>query len=174
MDRLLAHLKANVDEQMESIGGEMVSIVHGDYSIPNMMLHPTEPCVLAVLDWELSTIGNPLADLSYVAMNWYLPSFVAGGSQKPVDSMLFIPTEAQFKQRYCELMGLPPIPDSLWNFMKAFHIFRRCAINYGVFARGLQGNASSSRALLGGFSAWPAKYALEKILGLPAEGGSKL
>lgn len=164
MDRLQAYLNGNVDEQMASMGEEMVGITHGDYSIPNVILHPTEPRIEAVLDWELCTIGNPLADLSYVAMNWYFPSFVAGGSKHPADSSPGIPTEEEFVKRYSELMGIPPIPDPLWRFLKAFHIFRRCVINHGVFARGLQGNASSNKAARAGWSSAPARFALEQIL----------
>merc|ERR1719313_267448 len=101
MDRLLKYLNDNVDEQMALMGEEMVGIVHGDYSIPNVMLHPTEPRVVAILDWELCTIGNPLLDLAYVAMNWYLPSYVAGGSPHPADSSSGIPTESEFVRGYC-------------------------------------------------------------------------
>merc|ERR1712150_266522 len=152
-------------QEMAKMGGELTSIVHGDYSLANVILHPTEPRIEAVLDWELSTIGNPLADLSYVALNWYMPSYVSGGANKPADSSPGVPSQAEFISRYCDLMGIPPIPDSTWRFLQAFHIFRRCAINHGVFARGLQGNASSSKAARGGWSSAPAKYALEKILG---------
>merc|ERR1712066_1114381 len=101
-----------------------------------------------------------------------MPSYVAGGSDKPASSSPGIPTAEQFVKRYCELMRIPTIPNSTWRFMKAFHIFRRCAINHGVFARGLQGNASSSKAARYPFSAEPARYALEEILRLG--GGSKL
>lgn len=168
MDRLLTYLSDNADKELAKMGGELTSIVHGDYSLANVILHPSEPRIAAVLDWELSTIGNPLADLSYVALNWYMPSYVSGGSSKPADSSPGIPSQAAFVKRYCELMGIPAIPDSLWRFLQAFHIFRRCAINHGVFARGLQGNASSSKATGQPWSSQPARYALEEILGLPA------
>jgi len=170
MDRLTAYLIANVDKELATVGEELSSIVHGDYSLPNVILHPTEPRIVAILDWELCTIGNPLADMSYVAMNWYAPWYVAGGSKHAADSSPGIPSETEFVSRYCELMGIPLIPDSLWRFLKAFHIFRRCAIAHGVFARSLQGNASSSKAASNPWSSKPAQIALEEILGVTRAG----
>lgn len=136
MDRLLAYLNEHVDEEMARMEQEPVGIVHGDYRIGNVILHPTEPRVISVLDWELCTIGNPLADLSYQMMAWYMPEAAAGsdGTGRPIsEAGPGIPSEDAYKARYEELMGMSePVPESTWTFMKAFQIFRLAAIGHGV------------------------------------------
>jgi aminoglycoside phosphotransferase (APT) family kinase protein len=121
MVRLLDYLVANVDQEMAKMEPEPVGIVHGDFRIGNVIIHPTEPRVIAVLDWELCTIGNPLADLSYQMMAWYSPNNAAGGdgTGRPISEIgRGIPSEDAYKARYEECMGAPPMPDSTWRFMQ--------------------------------------------------------
>ena len=131
MDRLLAWLPANVPDD------DTTTIVHGDYQISNVLFHPTEPRVIAVLDWELSTLGHPMADLAYNCHRYHVtPGGLAGNG---------VPTEEEYVARYCERMGRERIPN--WNFYLAFSLFRLASIVQGVYKRGLQGNASSAYAV---------------------------
>ncbi|MDR8730007.1 phosphotransferase [Burkholderia pseudomultivorans] len=122
------------------------SLVHGDYRIDNLMFERDRYRVQAVLDWELSTLGNPLADLAYFCMCLRLP---ADGQVRGIAGQdraaLGVPDEAQIVERYCALRGIAPICD--WHFYLAFSFFRLAAIVQGVKARALQGNASSAQAL---------------------------
>ncbi|MDP6707340.1 MAG: phosphotransferase [Alphaproteobacteria bacterium] len=139
MDRLIEWLPENVPES------DTVSIVHGDYRIGNCIVHPTEPRIVAVLDWELSTLGHPLADLSYACMGYHadlghIESFIG------IDfEATGIPTEAAFVARYCAATGREEIEN--WSFYVAFSLFRIAAIVQGVYKRGLDGIASSERAI---------------------------
>ncbi|KDB08197.1 aminoglycoside phosphotransferase [Burkholderia sp. lig30] len=122
------------------------ALVHGDFRIDNLMFERDSYRVQAVLDWELSTLGNPLADLAYFCMCLRLPSDghipgLAGQDR----AALGVPQEAEIVARYCELRGIEPIRD--WHFYLAFSFFRLAAIAQGVKARGLKGNASSAAAL---------------------------
>jgi len=130
------------------------SLVHGDFRLDNMMFDLHEPQIKAVLDWELSTLGNPLADLAYFCMCLRLPSSshiqgLAGQDRKA----LGIPEEAEMVARYCELRGLPPIDN--WHFYLAFSFFRLAAIAQGVKKRALNGNASNTQANKAGDMAAP-------------------
>jgi len=168
MEHLIAELQANVQKEMAAMGVEPCGIVHGDFRLGNVILHPTEPRVVAVLDWELCTIGNPLADLSYICLKWFAPDMAPGGwntGGRSVGVIPGIPSEEAFVARYCECMGLPGIPASLWTFMKAFQIFRISAIHHGVFARGLQGNASSTKAVEKGWRSDGAQLAVKMLRG---------
>ncbi|WP_011296148.1 phosphotransferase [Cupriavidus necator] len=122
------------------------TLVHGDFRIDNVMFERNSYRVKAVLDWELSTLGNPLADLAYFCMCLRLPSDGHVPGLAGLDCVaLGLPQEAEIVARYCELRGLEPIRD--WDFYLAFSFFRLAAIAQGVKARALKGNASSTAAL---------------------------
>jgi aminoglycoside phosphotransferase (APT) family kinase protein len=136
MDRLMQWLPQNIPADDSSC------IVHGDFRLDNMIFHPTEPRVLAVLDWELSTLGHPLADLAYNCMPYHVPSRGAPALSEVAGGDSGIPLEAEYVARYCERTGRTGIDD--FRFYLVFSIFRYAAIVQGVYARGLRGNASSA------------------------------
>lgn len=140
MEKLMTWLPAN----MPTDDGA-VSLVHGDYRLDNMMFHPTEPRVIALLDWELSTLGHPLADLANQCMAWMLPR--DGGLQglAGVDrKSLGIPSDEEYIARYCERTGRDGIEN--WNFYLVFSLFRLAAICQGIVKRAEIGTASSAEA----------------------------
>jgi aminoglycoside phosphotransferase (APT) family kinase protein len=137
MDQLIEWLPANAPEQ------ERVSIVHGDYRLDNMIFHPTEPRVIAVLDWELSTLGDPLADFTYQLMQWRTPKEIRSGFLGVDLASMGIPTEDEYVRAYCERTGRDGL-DRL-EFYFAYNIFRLAGIAQGVYARALAGNASNER-----------------------------
>ena len=141
MDKLIEWLSAHVPANDET------AIVHGDFRIGNTIIHPTEPRIIALLDWELATLGHPLSDLAYACMYYHLPrQSGAGGGLEGLDvKALGIPTEQEFLQIYCRHAGRTSIPD--WTFFLAFANFRMAAITQGVYARALQGNAADSHAI---------------------------
>ncbi|GIX31223.1 MAG: aminoglycoside phosphotransferase [Porticoccaceae bacterium] len=141
----MEHLIRWLPEHLPDDDGR-VAIVHGDFRLDNMIFHPTEPRVLALLDWELSTLGHPLADLAYQCMQWRLPHQCIMPGLGGLDrAALGIPSEEAYVARYCERLGLPGIAD--WHFYLAFSFFRLAAILQGVKKRALDGNASSDKAL---------------------------
>ena len=155
MDRLMqwlpAHLPASARDESR------VSIVHGDYRLDNLMFHPAEPRVLAVLDWELSTLGHPLADFSYHCMAWNTPAGMFRGMGGLDLQALGIPSEADYIARYCERTGLAT-PEALqadWNFYMAYNMFRIAAILQGIAKRVEAGTAASAQARASGESARP-------------------
>jgi aminoglycoside phosphotransferase (APT) family kinase protein len=121
-------------------------LIHGDYSFHNLLIHPTEPRVAAVVDWELSTTGDPLGDLTYHAMEWYRPGGSdARGTLEGLDlAALGIPDLESYVARYCERVGRPA-PENL-GFYKAYNLFRVAAIVQGIVGRALQGNAAAADA----------------------------
>ncbi len=146
MDRLIdwlpAHMPASARDETK------VAVVHGDYRLDNLVFHPTEPRVLAVLDWELSTLGHPLADFSYHCMAWHIPPGAFRGIGGLDHAALGIPTEADYVRRWCERTGLAE-PDALaadWNFYLAYNLFRMAAILQGIAKRVEDGTASSAQA----------------------------
>jgi aminoglycoside phosphotransferase (APT) family kinase protein len=138
MDAVVAWLPMAIPE------GDETRLVHGDFRCDNLIFHPKDARILAVLDWELSTLGNPLADFAYHAMMYRMPpDIVAGlGGADPVP--LGLPTEEAYIAAYCRRRGLSDI-DS-WNFYTAFGFFRLAAIFHGIKGRVLRGSASSANA----------------------------
>ncbi|MCB1367527.1 MAG: phosphotransferase family protein [Rhodobacteraceae bacterium] len=136
MDRLMDWLLANMPDD------ETSRLVHGDYRLDNMIFAPDRPEVIAVLDWELSTLGHPLSDLAYQCMQWRLP-YQAGmrglGGLNRAD--IGLPTEDEYVAAYCAKRGIPEIGN--WNFYLAFSFFRLAAILQGVVRRAHDGNASN-------------------------------
>ena len=149
MDRLIEWLPAHIPP------GDETAIVHGDLRLDNMIIHPTEPRVVAVLDWELSTLGHPLADLSYHVMTWRLGADEFRGMAGENFAALGIPSEAAYLRRYCERTGRAPIDPAHWEFHMAFSMFRLAAILQGILKRAQDGTASSAQALQTGQQAAP-------------------
>jgi aminoglycoside phosphotransferase (APT) family kinase protein len=123
---------------------DRTSIVHGDYRIDNMIFDTTEPKVVAVLDWELSTLGDPLADFTYVAMAWVTDNGGRSGIQDIDRAALGIPELDEMTARYCAATGRDGIPDLDWYF--AFNFFRLAGIIQGIKKRVIEGTANSSHA----------------------------
>lgn len=145
MDRLMAWLPANIPP------GDETAIVHGDYRVENLIFHPTEPRIIAVVDWELSTLGHPLGDLAYNCLTYYLPPEALGRSETVDQDRSGMPDEASYVATYLRHTGRGDLPQ--WNFYLAFSMFRLASILQGVYARGLQGNAASTYALQRGAAA---------------------
>ena len=139
MDSLIAWLPQHLPAADET------SIVHGDFRIDNVIWHPTEPRVLAVLDWELSTLGHPLSDFAYLMMSWRLQAGVFRGMAGNDFAALGIPTEREFIAAYCRRSGRESIPG--FEYYLIFNLFRIAAILHGVWARALQGNAADKDGL---------------------------
>ncbi len=155
MDQLIAWLPAHIPAKARDEA--LVSIVHGDYRLDNLMFHPTEPRVLAVLDWELSTLGHPLADFSYHCMAWHIPPGSFRGIGGLDVASLGIPTEAEYIRMYCDRTGFIS-PEDLkvdWNFYLAYNLFRIAAILQGIAKRVEAGTASSPQAISSGAGARP-------------------
>ena len=155
MDRLMqwlpAHMPASARDESR------VSIVHGDYRLDNLMFHPTEPRVIAVLDWELSTLGHPLADFAYHCMSWHIPAALSRGIGGLDLAALGIPAEDAYIRRYCERTGIADV-DALradWNFYLAYNMFRIAAILQGIAKRVEAGTAASAQARAAGATARP-------------------
>lgn len=141
MDKLIEWLPATAPAD------DQTSIVHGDYRLDNMILHPTEPRVIAVLDWELSTLGNPLADFTYLLMNWVMPADQRGGLGGVPDLKAHgIPTIEEYVAEYCRLTGRDGLPQLDWYF--SYNLFRLAGICQGIVGRIRDGTAASAHASL--------------------------
>lgn len=138
MDRLIAELPQQIPD------GDETSIVHGDFRCDNIIFHPTQPCILAVLDWELSTLGHPLADFAHHALIYRTPPTILAGLAGAPLEVLNIPDEAAYVAAYCRATGRESIPD--WRFYMAFNFFRLAAIFHGISGRARRGSASSVHA----------------------------
>ncbi len=147
MDRLIAWLPENIP------AGDETTVVHGDYRMDNLIFHPREPRILAVLDWELSTLGHPLADFSYHCMSWHIPPGQFRGIAGLDLAELGIPSESQYIASYCGRAGRGEIEH--WDFYLAYNLFRIAAILQGVMKRALEGTAASAQALETGRRARP-------------------
>lgn len=138
MDRLIEWLPANIPD------GDETRTIHGDFRCDNLIFHPTEPRVLAVLDWELSTLGHPLADFAYHAMMYRMPPHIVAGLAGADIAALNIPSEVEYVNAYCARTGRSGIPD--FDFYVAFNFFRFAAIFHGIKGRVIRGTASSAQA----------------------------
>ena len=139
MDRLMQWLPEHLPAQGSPV------IVHGDYRIGNTLIHPREPRIVAVLDWELSTLGDGLADLGYLCQDYHCEAYNDRGLIDVDFAESGIPTEGEFVAEYCKHAGRDRIDD--WPFYLVYNLFRSAAIIQGVYKRGLDGNASSEQAL---------------------------
>ena len=138
MDALVAWLPENIPP------GEESGVVHGDFRCDNMIFHPSEPRVLAVLDWELSTLGHPLADFAYHTMMYRMPATIVPGLDGADLAALNIPTEQEYVATYCARTGRDGIPN--YEFYIAFNLFRLAAIFHGIKGRVMRGTAASAQA----------------------------
>jgi aminoglycoside phosphotransferase (APT) family kinase protein len=145
MNRLIEWLPQHIPP------GDETAVVHGDYRMDNLIFHPTEPRIVAILDWELSTLGHPLADFSYHCMSWHIPPGAFRGIAGLDHDALGIPSEAEYIRRYCERTGRAGIEH--WNFYLAYNLFRIAAILQGVYKRYTEGLASSDNAKHAGANA---------------------
>ena len=159
MDRLIEWLPAHIPASARA--ETQVSVVHGDYRLDNLVFHPTEPRVIAVLDWELSTTGHPLADFSYHCMSWHIqPGQFRGVGGLDLEA-LGIPDEKTYVARYCERTGRiakggdPAAVMADWNFYLAYNMFRLAGILQGIAKRVETGTASSAQAKQAGAGARP-------------------
>lgn len=143
MEWLPKHMPQSARDESE------VAVVHGDFRIDNLMFHPSEPRVIAVLDWELSTLGHPLADFSYHCMSWHIKTSSAARGLAGLDlRSLGIPSELDYVRRYCERSGRGDAETLMrdWNFYLAYNLFRIAAILQGIAKRIDEGTASSAQA----------------------------
>lgn len=144
---LIEWLPANIP------AGEQTSIVHGDYRLDNLVLHPTEPRAIGLLDWELATLGHPLADFAYHCMSWHIPASLWRGIGGLDLEALGIPQEAQYLKQYSDATGLDGAEH--WDFYIAYNLFRMAAILQGIARRACDGTAASSDAFETGSKARP-------------------
>jgi len=138
MENLIEWLPKNIPQDVSN------SLTHGDYRFDNVIFHPTEPRILAIIDWELSTIGDPIADFVYHCMKYRMPGGGIASMSDAEKTKLGIPTEMEYRNLYCEFTGRKEIPN--FDFYMAFGMFRLVGILQGVAKRFLDGNASSANA----------------------------
>ncbi len=147
MENLIDWLPKNIP------AGDETTLVHGDYRLDNVIFHPSEPRILAVLDWELSTLGHPIADFAYHCMTWRLTPQEFRGMLGFDFAALGIPSEEDYVARYCERTGRPGIAN--WDFYLAYNMFRLAGILQGIMGRVVEGTASSQHAIESGKRARP-------------------
>lgn len=147
MDRLIDWLPRHIPP------GEESTVVHGDYRLDNLIFHPTEPRVLAILDWELSTLGHPLADFAYHCMAWHVPPSAFRGLAGLDLAALGIPAFEEYVARYCQRTGRPAIEN--FEYYLAYNLFRMAGILQGIMKRVVDGTASSEQAVAMGRAARP-------------------
>ena len=154
MDKLMEWLPAHMPD---SARADLTCIVHGDFRLDNMIFHPDEPRILAVLDWELSTLGHPLADFSYHCMSWHIPPGSFRGIGGLDHAALGIPLEDEYIELYCHRSGITSLQalKKDWNFYLAYNMFRIAAILQGIAKRVEDGTASSAQAKASGAGARP-------------------
>lgn len=140
MRRLIDWLPAHIPP------GEETTLVHGDFRLDNLVFHPTQPKVLGVLDWELSTLGHPLADFAYHCMSWHIPASLWRGIAGLDLDRLGIPQESAYVQAYAGATGRDPMAH--WDFCMAYNLFRMAAILRGIGQRLVDGTAASADAAL--------------------------
>ncbi len=159
MDRLITWLDAHLPEAQET------ALVHGNYTLNNLIFHPTEPRVVAVIDWELSTLGDPIADFAYNVMPWRVPREPYRGFSDADIATLGIPSEDEYVAAYCRHCGRGRIDD--WNFYITFNLFKRASIAYGILVRQSAGTAASAHASQTAALAEPlARLAWQQIVDL--------
>jgi aminoglycoside phosphotransferase (APT) family kinase protein len=149
MNNLIAWLPKNIPPETGT------SVVHGDFRLDNTIYHPSEPRILAVLDWELSTLGDPLADFAYHCMSWHIPPGQFRGIGGLDLETLGIPSEKAYVERYCKRTGRAAIDPSHWDFYLAYNLFRIAAILQGIAKRVVDGTAASVHARDAGARARP-------------------
>jgi aminoglycoside phosphotransferase (APT) family kinase protein len=147
MENLIEWLPKNIPQNTTS------SLTHGDYRFDNVIFHPTEPKVLGIIDWELSTIGDPLADFVYHCMKYRMPGAPIEKMSDAEKTAQGIPTLAEYCKIYCDFTGRTEVPN--FDFYMAFGMFRLVGILQGIVKRALDGNASSANALESGKRARP-------------------
>lgn len=148
MEALMDWLPGNIPD------GDETSIVHGDFRLDNVIFHPQEPRIVAVLDWELSTLGHPLADIAFHCMWWQTPNSIRGLAGMDLAG-LGIPDEKSYLQKYCERAGRDLVDEQTWGFCMAFNFFRGAAIMQGIMGRVKDGTAASKQAEMMGRMARP-------------------
>jgi len=140
MDGLIDWLPKNIPPEAGT------SVVHGDFRLDNTIFHPSEPRILAVLDWELSTLGDPLADFAYHCMSWHIPPDKFRGMGGLDLAQLGIPSESEYLNKYLERTRRAAIDSKVWDFYLAYNLFRIAAICQGIAKRVLDGTAASQHA----------------------------
>jgi aminoglycoside phosphotransferase (APT) family kinase protein len=155
MDRLIEWLPAHIPASARD--ERQMSVVHGDFRLDNLIFHPSEPRVLAVLDWELSTLGHPLGDFSYHCMAWHIPPGAFRGIGGLDVASLGIPSEHDYVARYCARTGRADVDAVLadWNFYLAYNLFRIAGILQGIAKRVVDGTAASAQAVSAAAGARP-------------------
>ena len=147
LDALIEWLPAHIPP------GDQTTIVHGDYRLDNLVFHPSEPRALGLLDWELSTLGHPLADFAYHCMSWHIPATLWRGIGGLDLQALGIPTEREYIDLYSRTTGLDGFEH--WDFYIAYNLFRMAAILQGIARRAVDGTAASADAIETGSKARP-------------------